>query len=62
MTVRNFAPNTQGSYLHQVNLIALHFNKSREQLGAEEIRTYQIYMAKEKHAAVGTRSVVVEAS
>jgi hypothetical protein len=26
MTVRNFAPNTQVSYLHQVNLFARHFD------------------------------------
>jgi integrase/recombinase XerD len=38
--MRNFAPNTQVSYLHQVNLFARHFNKSPEQLGPEEIRTY----------------------
>ena len=54
MTVRNFAPNTQVSYLHQVNLFARHFDKSPERLGPEEIRTYQTYLAKERHAAVGT--------
>src|SRR5260370_31951944 len=59
MTVRNFAPNTQVSYLHQVNLFARHFDKSPERLGPEEIRTYQIYLAKERRAAVGTRSVAV---
>ena len=61
MTVRNFAPNTQVSYLHQVNLFARHFDKSPERLGPEEIRTYQIYLARERHAAVGTRSVAVSA-
>ena len=61
MTVRNFAPNTQESYLHQVNLFARNFDKSPAQLGPQEIRTYQIYLAKERHAAVGTRSVAVSA-
>src|SRR5260370_8495717 len=61
MTVRNFAPNTQVSYLHQVNLFARHFDKSPERLGPEEIRTYQIYLAKERHAAVATSSVAVSA-
>jgi hypothetical protein len=37
--VRNFASNTQVSYLHQVNLFARHFDKSPERLGPEEIRT-----------------------
>ncbi len=41
MTVRNFAPNTQQSYLGQVGLFARHFGKSPEQLGPEDIRTYQ---------------------
>jgi hypothetical protein len=48
MTVRNFAPNTQESYFHQVDGFARHFNKSPEGLGPEEIREYQIYLAKER--------------
>ena len=36
MTVRNFAPNTQVSYQHQVNLFARYFDKSPERLGPEE--------------------------
>ena len=44
MRVRNFAPNTQDSYLRQVSLFARHFGKSPEQLGPEEIRAYQIYL------------------
>jgi integrase/recombinase XerD len=61
MTVRNFAANTQESYLHQVSLFARHFGKPPEQLGPEEIRAYQIYLAQEKNAAVGTRTVAVSA-
>jgi hypothetical protein len=61
MTVRNFAPNTQQSYLGQVGLFARHFGKSPEQLGPEEIRTYQIYLAQERKVSVGTRVVAVSA-
>jgi site-specific recombinase XerD len=61
MTVRNFAPNTQESYLHQVSVFARHFGKSPEQLGSEQIRAYQIYLAQERNAAVGTRTVAVSA-
>ena len=61
MVVRNFAPNTQESYLHQVSLFARYFHKPPEQLGPEEIRTYQIYLAEERKAAVGTRTVAVSA-
>ena len=57
MTVRNFAPNTQVSYLHQVNLFARHFDKSPERLGPEEILTYQIYLAKERKVSVSSRIV-----
>ena len=60
MTVRNFAPNTQTSYLQQVSLFAKYFGKTPELLGPEEIRTYQIYMAEAKKA-VGTRTVAVSA-
>ena len=61
MTVRNFAPNTQTSYLQQVSLFAKYFGKVPEQLGPEQIRAYQIYLAEEKKAAVGTRTVAVSA-
>jgi integrase/recombinase XerD len=61
MTVRNFAPNTQESYLRQVGLFARYFGKSPEQLGPEEIRTYQIYLAEERKVSVGTRIVAVSA-
>jgi site-specific recombinase XerD len=61
MTVRNFAPNTQDSYLIQVSLFARHFGKSPEHLGPEEIRAYQIYLAEQKKVSVSTRIVVVSA-
>ena len=61
MTVRNFAPNTQESYLSQVSRFARHFGKSPEQLGPEEIRAYQIYLAEERKVSVGTRIVAVSA-
>jgi integrase/recombinase XerD len=61
MTVRNFAANTQVSYLRQVSLFARHFHKSPEQLGPEEIRAYQIYLAEERKVSVGTRIVAVSA-
>jgi len=61
MVVRNFAPNTQESYLRQVSLFARHFQKSPEQLGPEEIRAYQIYLAEERKVSVGTRIVAVSA-
>ena len=48
MTVRNFAPNTMLCYLKQVTYFAQHFGRSPDRLGPEEIRSYQIYLAKER--------------
>ena len=61
MRVRNFAPNTQETYLQQVSLFARHFGKSPDQLGPEDIRAYQIYLADEKKVAVSTRILAVSA-
>jgi integrase/recombinase XerD len=61
MVVRNLATNTQECYLQQVSLFARHFGKSPDQLGPEEIRTYQLYLAQEKQAAVGSRIIAVSA-
>jgi len=61
MRVRNFALNTQESYLRQVSLFARHFGKSPEQLGPEEIRAYQVYLTDERQVSVGTRIVAVSA-
>jgi hypothetical protein len=44
MQVRNLARNTQMSYVQQVSLFARHFNKSPEELGPEDIRSYQVYL------------------
>jgi site-specific recombinase XerD len=61
MRVRNFALNTQESYLRQVSLFARHFGKSPDQLGPEEIRAYQVYLTDERQVSVGTRIVAVSA-
>ena len=61
MTVRNFAPNTMLAYLKQVSYFARHFGRSPERLGPEEIRSYQIYLAKERKVAVSSRTVAASA-
>lgn len=61
MTVRNLAPNTMTAYLKQVSYFSQHFGRSPARLGPEEIRSYQIYLAKEKEASVSTRTVAVSA-
>lgn len=57
MQIRNFARNTQETYLLQVALFARYFNKSPELLGPEQIREYQIYLTNQKQLSPG--SVVI---
>jgi integrase/recombinase XerD len=59
--MRNFAPNTMLAYLKQVSYFAQHFGKSPERLGPEEIRSYQIYLVKERKVSVSSRTVATSA-
>jgi integrase/recombinase XerD len=61
MQVRNLALNTQTSYLQQVSLFARHFHKSPDQLGPEEIRTYQVHLANERKLAASSILIAVSA-
>ncbi|ESY65927.1 hypothetical protein X742_20500 [Mesorhizobium sp. LNHC232B00] len=61
MQVRNFALNTQLSYLQQVSLFARYFSKSPDLLGREDIRTYQIYLTNEKKLAPGSIHIAIAA-
>ena len=48
MQVRNLSPHTRNSYVQQISLFARHFSKSPEELGPDEIRSYQVYLTNEK--------------
>ncbi len=61
MQVRNLSPHTQRSYVQQVSQFARHFERSPEQLGPEEIRTYQVYLTNEKKLAPGSIVIAVSA-
>ena len=61
MTVRNLAPTTQATYVQQVSMFARYFGRSPETLGAEEIRSYQVYLAMEKKLAPSSISTTVAA-
>ena len=61
MTVRNFAPNTILCYLKQVTYVSQYFGKSPDRLGPEQIRSYQIYLAKERKVGISSRTVAVSA-
>jgi integrase/recombinase XerD len=61
MQVRNLSPHTQLSYAQQVSQFARHFGQSPEQLGPEEIRTYQVYLTNERGLAPGSIVIAVSA-
>jgi site-specific recombinase XerD len=46
MEMRNLSPNTQKNYVRQVEQFAMHFGKSPELLGPEEIRTYLLSLVR----------------
>ena len=45
---RNYAPSTVECYVRSVAEFAKHFNKPPDQLGAEEIRSWQLFLINEK--------------
>lgn len=61
MKVRNLALMTQQTYVHQVSMFARHFGRSPEALGPEDIRTYQVYLVKEKKLNPSSISIAVSA-
>lgn len=61
MQIRNLAENTQKSYLLQVSAFARFFRRSPEELGPEDIRTYQVYLIDEKQLAPSSLCITVSA-
>jgi len=61
MQVRGLSPHTQRAYIEQVSRFARHFGKSPAILGAEQIRTYQIYLANERKLAPSSIQITIAA-
>ena len=62
MSIRNFAENTQLSYVQQVSAFARYFDSSPEHLGPEQIRAYQNHLVADRHLAassVGTATAAL---
>jgi len=61
MQVRNLSPLTQSTYVLQVSLFARYCGKPPDQLGPEEIRSYQVYLTNEKKLAPASVLIAVAA-
>src|SRR5439155_26726372 len=61
MQVRNLSPHTQSTYVLQVSLFARYFAKPPDELGPEDIRSYQVYLTNEKKLAPGSILIAVAA-
>jgi integrase/recombinase XerD len=54
LRIRNYAPGTVRCYIRAVAEFAQHFNKPPDQLGAEEIRRYQLFLLNEKRVKLSS--------
>jgi site-specific recombinase XerD len=51
---RNYRPDTIRGYIREIRQLAEYFGRSPDQLGAEHVRRYQIYLLHEKKLAPGS--------
>ena len=61
MGIRNFARNTQLSYLQQVQAYAKHFHRSPDELGPEEVRAYQVHLTKTRRLSPSSVGIATSA-
>ena len=61
LQIRHYSKTTIRLYLHAVSAFAQHFGKPPDQLGAEHIRLYQLFLAQEKQVSLSTFIQVVSA-
>src|SRR5205807_8856732 len=54
LQIRNYSPTTIRIYLHVMAEFARHFSKPPDQLGAEHVRCYQLFLIKEKQVSQST--------
>jgi integrase/recombinase XerD len=54
LRIRNYAPSTVRCYVRAVAEFAKHFKKSPEQLGSEEIRSWQLFLLNERRVKLST--------
>ena len=59
LQLRNYCAGTIRLYLHHVAAFAEHFHRSPDQLGAEEIRRYQLFLIHQKKLAWSSYNQIV---
>jgi integrase/recombinase XerD len=61
MGIRNLAENTQLSYLQQISAYARHFGRSPEDLGPEDVRTYQVHLVEVRKLSAASVGIATSA-
>jgi hypothetical protein len=56
---RNLSPHTQRAYTENVAQFARYFRRSPAHLGPDEIRTYQVYLTRERKLAPSSLEIAV---
>jgi integrase/recombinase XerD len=59
LQIRHYSPTTIRLYLYAIKAFAQHFGKPPDQLGAEHIRRYQLFLTKEKKVSTSTYVLMV---
>lgn len=54
LRIRNYSPSTVRAYIRCVADFAQHFNRPPDQLGAEEIRRYQLFLLNERRVKLSS--------
>ena len=58
MTVRNLSPATQASYITAVKKFSRYHRRSPEHLGVEDVRAYQVHLARNAIAWASLNQIV----
>ena len=61
MSIRNFAQNTQQSYVQRVSSFARYFHCSPNAIGLEKVREYQVHLVEDCKLAPSSTSIAVSA-
>jgi integrase/recombinase XerD len=59
LQIRHYSPTTIRLYLYAIRALAKHFGKPPDQLSAEHIRRYQLFLIKEKKVSTSTYVLMV---